>query len=248
MKSRLLLLAAGLALILVACGAAPSLTENSITATPPAQPTAETVTPTPAKQHPTDTLPAQPTAQPTTQATHTASPLPTAQPTAESTALPPVPIVYYYFVAVESNTYPAGSVVILPDILILGPALSEISRSTDAVTNIGNALQSMLDDPRNAWTSTNLSIASITLDQGAASVALEGEYFAPGDIVLVAAREQIMLTVFTEAAVQTVTITLNGKNIVNLGISNISQAQPEDYVFTRDEIDAFLAENAYPAP
>jgi hypothetical protein len=106
----------------------------------------------------------------------------------------------------------------------------------------------MLDDPRNAWTSSDVNIASITFDRGAAGVALEGEYFAVGDILLIAAREQILLTVFAEAAVQTAIITLNGKNIVNLGVSHISQAQPEDYVYTRAEIEAFLAENAYPTP
>jgi hypothetical protein len=159
-----------------------------------------------------------------------------------------MPIVYYYFVALKSNTYPAGSVVILPDVIVLGPTVSDIARSPDAVTNIRSALHAMLNDSRNEWTSTGLGITSITCVQGAASVVLEGEYFAPGDIVLIAARQQILLTVFAEASVQAATITLNGKNIANLGISHSSQAQPDDYQYTRAEIETFLIENEYPQP
>ncbi|MCJ7622841.1 MAG: hypothetical protein MUO76_05005 [Anaerolineaceae bacterium] len=77
---------------------------------------------------------------------------------------------------------------------------------------------------------------------------LEGEFFGAGDVVLIAAREQILLTVFTEASVQTATITLNGKNIANLGISHSSQAKPADYTYTRAEIETFIAENAYEIP
>ncbi|MCJ7622924.1 MAG: hypothetical protein MUO76_05440, partial [Anaerolineaceae bacterium] len=57
--------------------------------------------------------------------------IPTDTPTESPTAQPPVPIVYYYFVAIEDTSPPAGSVVILPDVLILGPTLSDIARSPD---------------------------------------------------------------------------------------------------------------------
>jgi hypothetical protein len=86
------------------------------------------------------------------------------------------------------------------------------------------------------------------LKDGAANVELEGVYSAPGDIVLIAARQQIILTVFAEEAVQTAVITLNGENIVNLGISTSSEAKPNDYVITRAEVQAFLAENAHSNP
>ena len=77
---------------------------------------------------------------------------------------------------------------------------------------------------------------------------LEGEFFGAGGIVLIAARVQILLTVFTEASVQTATITLNGKNIANLGISHNSQIKPADYMYTRTEIETFMVENAYGIP
>ncbi len=137
---------------------------------------------------------------------------------------------------------------ILPDILVLAPSLSAAARSPDAATNIASALQIMLADPRNAWTSAAVSIASVAFREGAAHVVLEGEYFGAGDVVLIAAREQILLTVFAEAAVQTATVILNGKNIANLGISHSSQASPDDYAYTRLEIETFMAENAYAAP
>ncbi len=162
--------------------------------------------------------------------------------------LPPVPIVYYYFVEIESKSPPAGSVVVFPDIYILGPALSDKARSPDTVTNISSALQAMLNDPRNQWISTGVGITSITFTDGAANVVLEGEYFGVGDVTLIAARDQILLTVFAEDAVQTATITLNGKNIANMGVSHSSQAKPEDYTYTRAEIKAFMEENAYSKP
>ena len=163
------------------------------------------------------------------------------------TAYPDLPIVYYYFVAIKSNTFPAGSVVILPDVLVLGPTLSEIARTHDAAMDIGSALQAMLNDPRNEWSSTGIGITSITINEGAASVVLQGEFSATGDIVLIAARYQILLTVFAEQSVQTATITLNGENIANLGISHNSQAKPADYAYSREEIKTFMAENAYTA-
>jgi hypothetical protein len=162
--------------------------------------------------------------------------------------LPELPIVYYYFIAIMSNTYPAGSVVILPDELVLGPTLSKISRTHDTVTDISSALQAMLNDPRNAWISSDVSITNITFNDGAANVALHGEYFGVGDIVLIAARYQILLTVFSESSVETAIITINDKNIANLGRSDPFEVHPADYTYTRVEIETFLAENAYKAP
>jgi len=181
----------------------------------------------------------------------------TASPTATPSKLrPPImpstlqdmPIVYYDFVAVASKSAPAGSVVILLDELILGPTLSEIDRSPDPVTNIRSALGAMLDDPRNAWTSDKVGITGVSLKNGAARVELQGDYFAVGDIVLIAARWQIILTVFAESAVQSALITLNGKNIANLGVSHSRNAKPEDFTYTRSDVDAFLAENEYSNP
>jgi len=166
-------------------------------------------------------------------------------PTESLTAQTPMPIVYYYFVVIEGPPLPVGSVVILPDILILGPTLSDTARSPDTARNIGAALKTMINDPRNAWTSTDVGITSITFREGAANVVLEGEFFGAGDIVLNAARAQILLTVFTEASVQNATITLNGKNIANLGISHNSQIKPADYTYTRTEVETFMEENAY---
>lgn len=156
-----------------------------------------------------------------------------------------MPLVYFYFVPIAGSTFPAGSVVIIPDVLILGPTLSDISRSPDAATNISSALQAMIDDPRNAWTSDDLAIAGIAFDEGHADLALQGTISGAGDVVLIAARMQILMTVFAEPAVQTATVTLNGESIGNLGISHSSEAQPADYQYTRAEIETFMAENAY---
>jgi hypothetical protein len=226
MKKLPLLFAIALSLLTMACNF-----------TLPSMRAQETDTPTP--RPPTATLPPQPTkilpAQTATKFFPTASP----------TMVPPVPIVYYYFVDVPAQKPPAGSVVILPDILVLGPLFSKTIRTADITANLTMALQSMIKDPRNAWTSDNLAVESLTLKDGNAVVAFKGELFAPGGIVLVATRMQILMTIFAEPPVKTALVTIEGKNIANLGISRESEARPADYAFTRAEVESFMAQNAY---
>jgi hypothetical protein len=217
MKRSISLLVILLVMFFIACNFVRLLPENTITPTPLKHRATTLASPTPASMRPTVMPPAH----------------------------PPVPIVYYYFVAIKSNTIPAGSVVILPDVLILGPTLSKIPRSLDPVTNISSALQAMINDPRNEWTSNDLGISSVAFRDGTANVVLHGKIFGAGDMVLIAAREQILLTVFAEDSVQTATITLNGESIANLGISHSSEAKPADYTYTRAEIETFMTENAY---
>jgi len=172
------------------------------------------------------------------------SPLP---PTATSAAVPER-IIYYYFVPVEEAAYPEGSVVIMPDTYILAPVLSESAYDPDTATDLRTALAAMLRDERNGWTSTNLEIVEVTFNVGHAGVVLQGEYFGVGSVTLIAARMQILLTIFANPAVQTATVTLNGDTIGNLGISHSLEAKPTDYVFTRSEIEVYAAENMYVLP
>ncbi len=155
-----------------------------------------------------------------------------------------LPLVYYYFAAIPSQTFPAGSVVIVPDALILSPVVSDLPRSADPTANVQAALQAMIQDPRNVWSSPDLQIASVTVSGGQAVVALSGQITGVGDAVLIAARMQMLLTIFAESAVQTAVVTLNGDNIANLGISHSSEAQPADYAYTRAAIETFMAQNA----
>lgn len=88
-----------------------------------------------------------------------------------------------------------------------------------------------------------MTVANLVVANQKATVALQGEYFAPGDVVLIAARWQILLTLFAEPAIQSAVVTLNGTNIANLGVSHSSQAQPATYEFTRQMINAFIQQN-----
>ncbi len=170
-----------------------------------------------------------------------------------STAVPPsaipgeqMPLVYYYFPALAGNTFPAGSVVIVPDALILSPTLSNIPRSADPAANVQGALQAMLNDPRNVWTGS-VTISSVTVNAGQAVVDLSGDISGTGDAVLIAARWQFLLTVFAEASIQSAVVTLNGQNIGDLGISHSSEARTTD-AYSRAEVESFMAENAFPVP
>jgi hypothetical protein len=136
---------------------------------------------------------------------------------------------------------------ILPDQLILSPTLSDVTRYPDPADSVQSALIVMMADPRNVWTSDNMGVPRVEFDQGHVTVELEGDIYGTGDIVLIATRWQFLMSVFAaDEAVQSATVTLNGESIGNLGISHESGAKPADYVYTREEIQTFMAENAYP--
>lgn len=165
----------------------------------------------------------------------------TIEPTAE---MQPMPVVYYYFPSDPSGNFPAGSVAVLPDSLILSPTISDFVRSGDPATDIFLRLQLAINDSRNPWTGQNLQIDHVSYTAGQATVLLSGEMFGVGDIVLIAARWQLLLTIFADEAVQSAVVIINGNSIANLGISNSSQAQPADHQFTRAEIEIFMGNNA----
>jgi hypothetical protein len=197
----------------------------------------------------------QPTAMPPTTLEPTPE-SPTGLPTATperyivpdaSVEAPPIPIVYYYFASIPGNTFPAGSVAIVPDQLILSPTLSNIPPSPEPAINVEAGLQAMINDPRNGWASDGLTINGVTFNEGHVTVDLQGDISGVGDAVLIAARMQFLMSVFAaDQAVQSAAVTLNGESIGNLGISHESEAKPADYVYTREEIQAFMTENAYP--
>ena len=93
-----------------------------------------------------------------------------------------------------------------------------------------------------------MEIVEISFNNGHANVVLQGEYFGVGDVTLIAARMQTLMTVFANASVQTATVTLNGDTIGNMGVSISINAKPADYVFTRAEIEAFMNEHADVSP
>lgn len=167
----------------------------------------------------------------------------TISPTA-NTAPGSTQIIYYYFVTTAENPLPEGSVVILPDTYILAPTTAELVDSPDTAASLKQALKTVLKDSRNGWTSNELEIVDVTFNDGHATAILQGEYFGVGDMTHIAAKMQILLTVFANPSVQTATITLNGDTIGNMGISISIDAKPADYVFTRSEIETFIREHA----
>lgn len=212
----------------------------------PATPTFEqTISPTAVMISTNTPLPVIPTATSISLATVSASPTPLLF------TDPSIPlserIVYYYFVTPAENPIPGGGVTI-SSTYILAPTFSDTTYSPDTVDNLKTALETVLNDGRNGWISSKLELVDITFDDVHANVVLQGEYFGVGDVTLIAASTQILMTVFANPSVQTATVTLNGDTIGNLGISNSMNAKPADYVFTRAEIETFIKEHAYVSP
>lgn len=157
-------------------------------------------------------------------------------------------VVYYYFVDPKQVPYPPGSIIVMPEAYILAPTLSDAALAPEAAANLKSALEAALKDSRNGWMGDKLEIVSLTFDEGHADVVLQGEYFGVGDVTMIAASQQILLTVFANANVQTATVTLNGDTVGNMGVSNSMHAKSADYVFTRTEIETYMSEHAYLLP
>lgn len=172
----------------------------------------------------------------------------TISPTSVNTATMSERIVYYYFVPPAETPVPEGSVVIMPDTYLLAPTTTDLVYSPDTAANLRLALEAVLTDSRNGWTSNNLKISDVSFSDGHANMVLQGEYFGVGDVTLIAAKMQILMTVFANASVQTAIITLNGDTIGNMGVSISINARPSDYVFNRAEIETFIREHAYVSP
>jgi hypothetical protein len=233
MKNNLMAIAL-LVLILSACG------------TPAMRTPEQTISPVVVNKPTNAPLPITPVSTSTTLVT-----LPTSPTSLQSTdaSIPTSErIVYYYFVTTAENPHPEGSVVIMPDTYILAPALSDTTYSPDITVNLKAALKAVLNDDRNGWLSSNLEIVDVTFGNSHANVVLQGEYFGVGDVTLIAASMQILMTVFANVSVQTATVTLNEDTIGNLGVSNSMNAKPADYVFTRSEIETFINEHTYMSP
>ncbi len=216
---------------------------SSAAPTPVLSPTHAAAAPTVAPSTATSTaLPVIPTY------TFTAAPLPRPiLPTEPSTSIPGG-ITYYHFVNLNQYSPPAGSVVILPDSLVLAPSQLDTTYGTDVTTDLRRALEAVLKDERNLWSGDQLQIAELSYKDGHVNIVLEGEYYAVAHVVLAAARAQILMTLFANAAVQSATVTVNGGTIANISISNSMDARPADYTYTRAEIEDFMAENAYTTP
>lgn len=157
-------------------------------------------------------------------------------------------VVYYYFVDPKQVPYPAGSIVVMPEMYILAPTLSDAAFVSKPAADLKSALEAALQDSRNGWMGDKLEIVSLTFNEGHADIVLEGEYFGVGDVTLIAASQQILLTVFANANVQSATVTLNGDTIGNMGISISLNAKPADYAFTRAEIEIYMNEHTYVSP
>jgi hypothetical protein len=150
------------------------------------------------------------------------------------------PLVYYAFF--NETELPEGSIDLAG--IILSPVEADTAPSSDVAENLRQSLELSINDSRNLWTSSNIEITSVTFEAGHASVALNGDIFGTGGLVLSAASSQLLLTVFANPDVETTIFTLNGETIQNLGISHSSQAKPADYLYTREEIQTFIVNNA----
>ncbi|HEX5836852.1 MAG TPA: hypothetical protein VFY26_03410, partial [Anaerolineales bacterium] len=153
-------------------------------------------------------------------------------------------IVTYYFVNRTESPLPEGTV------RGLAPAYTDETYTSDTAADLRTALEIVLRDGRNYWRGNEVEIVEAAFGNGHAELVLQGEYFAISDGVLCAASLQILFTVFANPAVQSATVTLNGGLIGNLCL--FGPPNPDEYlndaVYTRAEMETFMAENAVVSP
>ena len=146
---------------------------------------------------------------------------------------------YHFFVPQHPNPWAVRTLILLLS------ASSDKPYTSDTAADLRTALELVLHHDSNDWMSSDLEIVDVTFRNGHADIVLQGKYSGESDEVLVAARMQILLTVFANPAVQTAAVTLNGDTIGNLGVSSSTDAKPADYVYTRAEMETYLIEHAY---
>ena len=163
-----------------------------------------------------------------------------AEPDTTGQASPATTVLYYRFAEADEDPLPEGSVTVLEDMLVLVPEQVAVDGQLTPEQAISAALRVLTADQSNEWTSDDLRLRSVSLEDGHALVELEGSISGAGDIVLVAARMQILLTVFARPEVETATVTLDGECIGNLGASHESEIRPPGYRFARQETEVPL--------
>lgn len=179
----------------------------------------------------------------------TQTPPPSLTPEPSATNTPSLePVAYYYFVDPTQVPYPEQSIIVMAETYILAPTHTDGAFVSEPAAALRSALEITFQDSRNGWLSNQIQIVSLIFNSGHAEIVMQGEYFGVGDVTLIAASQQILLTVFANANVQTATVTLNGDTVGNMGVSNSINAKPTDYVFTRTEIETYMSEHTYGLP
>ena len=150
------------------------------------------------------------------------------------------PIIYYVFA--DEGDITEGSINLAG--IILSPVAANVNLGADTAANLRQALQLVINDEGNLWTSENIEVADITFNAGHAVIALNGQISGAGGSVLSATANQFLLTIFANPDVNTAVVILNNETIANLGISHSSQAKPAEYRYSREEMQEFIANYA----
>ena|ERR1700752_2132965 len=159
-------------------------------------------------------------------------------------------IVYYYPVWAEQGPVPEGTV---QAIHLFAPAYTDETFTSDTAADLRRALEIILhEDSRRVWDSSDLEIVEVTFRNGHADVILQGEYFVSlGDAQPCGASMQILLTVFANPSVQTVTVTLNGGLIgtaCSYGPPSPPLIQTVNDVYARADVETYMEEHPYVSP
>lgn len=149
------------------------------------------------------------------------------------------PITYWQMLPIN-EVVPTEDDVMLFDQLILRRIEDDTPRTDSNIINLERAIQGVIDTAT-VWNADSVSIESLMIEDGLATIRLNGTISAVGGAILSAVPTQFYLTVFENPTIDSVLITLDGENIANLGISHDSQFQENDVVFTRAMLETQLS-------
>ena len=149
--------------------------------------------------------------------------------------------VRYWQMLPINEIVPTADDIVLFEQIVLHQTQNDNVQAEFDIVNLRWALQAMIDSD-NLWDANNLTIESLMIDEGLATIRLNGTISAVGGAILSAVPTQFYLTIFEIPTIDSVLITLNGEHIENLGIANDSQARVNDFIVTREILAERLAQ------
>lgn len=149
--------------------------------------------------------------------------------------------VRYWQMLPINEIVPTADDIVLFEQVVLHQTQNDNMQAEFDIVNLEWAIQAMIDSD-NLWNADNLTIESLMIEEGVATIRLNGTISAVGGAILSAVPTQFYLTIFKTPTIDSVLITLNGEHIENLGIANDSQARANDFIVTREILAERLAQ------
>lgn len=133
---------------------------------------------------------------------------------------------------------PTEDDIVIIEQIVLRRMESDTARTGMPIIDLERTLQVMFES-NNIWTANDVRIESLSIRDGVARIELSGNISALAGVIASMIPSQMQFTVFEEASIDAMLMTLDGQNIANFGADHLTQLEAGDFIFTRE---AFTSE------